>query len=224
MVLLNKTMMCGGLVVLAPGSPVQVLAAILIMLLHLLLVLKLAPYVKQSEDWSAFFSTLGLCLLSLGAYSMMLDLKEKEMQTIGLVTTVLPLLCIVSVLGIMVFVDCGLLNALKGKNKATEKNSTQVIPVAGNNITNDGNELKNWVLPVDAGEKNTDDGNEMKNWGEQQSPPALQSSLSIQNKNPKMSRQQLRAIKKEFGTRSEEYKAALAEMGIQRKATLGQKP
>ena len=83
MVLLNKTMMCGGLVVLAPGSPMQVLAAILIMLLHLLFVLKLAPYVKQSEDWSAFLSTLGLCLLSLGAYSMMLDLTEKEMQTIG---------------------------------------------------------------------------------------------------------------------------------------------
>ena len=120
MVLLNKTMMCGGLVVLAPGSPVQVLAAILIMLLHLLLVLKLAPYVKQTEDWSAFLSTLGLCLLSLGAYSMMLDLKEKEMQTIGLVTTILPLLCIASVLGIMIFIDCGVLNALKGKkNKET---------------------------------------------------------------------------------------------------------
>ena len=132
MVLLNKTMMCGGLVVLAPGSPMQVLAAILIMLLHLLFVLKLAPYVKQSEDWSAFLSTLGLCLLSLGAYSMMLDLTEKEMQTVGLVTTVLPLLCIALVLGIMIFVDCGLLNALKGKqNKAkeTEKSSTQVVPV-----------------------------------------------------------------------------------------------
>ena len=74
MILLNKTMMCGGLVVLAPGSPLQVLFAILIMLFHLLFVLKLAPYVKHSEDWSAFLSTLGLCLLSLGAYSMMIEL------------------------------------------------------------------------------------------------------------------------------------------------------
>ena len=151
MVLLNKTMMCGGLVVLAPGSPVQVLAAILIMLLHLLLVLKLAPYVKQSEDWSAFLSTLGLCLLSLGAYSMMLDLKEIEMQTIGLVTTILPLLCIVSVLGILIFVDCGLLNALTGKKKKkhqmTEsvKNSTQVVPVDdAENEKRDMDELKRW--------------------------------------------------------------------------------
>ena len=142
-------MMCGGLVVLAPGSPMQVLAAILIMLLHLLLVLKLAPYVKQSEDWSAFLSTLGLCLLSLGAYSMMLDLEEKEMQTIGLVTTILPLLCIVSVLGIMIFVDCGLLNALTGKKKSqrTEsvKNSTQVVPVDdAENEKRDMDELKRW--------------------------------------------------------------------------------
>ena len=151
MILLNKTMMCGGLVVLAPGSPLQVLAAILIMMLHLLFVLKLAPYVKDSEDWSAFLSTLGLCLLSLGAYSMMLDLKEIEMQTIGLVTTILPLLCIVSVLGILIFVDCGLLNALTGnkkkKSQMTEsvKNSTQVVPVDdAENEKRDMDELKRW--------------------------------------------------------------------------------
>ena len=106
MVLLNKTMMCGGLVILAPGSPLQVLFAILIMLFHLLIVMKLAPYVKDSEDWSAFFSTLGLCLLSLGAYSMMIELDPHQLETIGVVTTLLPLMCIGSVIFIMVFVDC----------------------------------------------------------------------------------------------------------------------
>ena len=121
MVLLNKTMMCGGLVVLAPGSPLQVFAAILIMQFHLLVVLKTAPYVEDSEDWTAFLSTLGLCLVSLGAYSLMLELKGNELEFIGIITAVLPLLCIVSVLGIMICIDCGVLNALRGKkNKETE--------------------------------------------------------------------------------------------------------
>ena len=66
MILLNKTLMCGGLVVLAPGSPLQVLFAILIMQFHLLIVMKLAPYVKDSEDWSAFFFHVGFVFVVIG--------------------------------------------------------------------------------------------------------------------------------------------------------------
>ena len=139
MVLLNKTMMCGGLVILAPGSPLQVLFAILIMLFHLLLVLKLAPYVKDSEDWSAFLSTLGLCLLSLGAYSMMIELDPNQMDIIGVVTTVLLLLCICSVVFIMVFVDCGLWQRLCGKrmdkkNTNGKASTTKVQPIGNGGV------------------------------------------------------------------------------------------
>jgi len=135
MVLLNKTMMCGGLVILAPGSPLQVLFAILIMLFHLLIVLKLAPYVKDSEDWSAFLSTLGLCLLSLGAYSMMIE-DSHQLDTIGVVMTLLPLMCIGSVIFIMVFVDCGLWQHLcgKGVKKKKNNNATQVQPIGSDRI------------------------------------------------------------------------------------------
>ena len=133
MILLNKTMMCGGLVVLAPGSPLQVLCAIFIMQLHLLLVLKLGPYKKSSEDWSAFFSTLGLCLLSLGALAMMLDVEEQQMKTIGVATTALPLFCIAVVLCIMVFVDGGVWKKIREKKQRSEKvksSTTQVKPVS----------------------------------------------------------------------------------------------
>ena len=41
--LLNKTMMCGGLVMAQPGTSFQVLFSVLIMLCHLLFVVKLAP-------------------------------------------------------------------------------------------------------------------------------------------------------------------------------------
>ena len=154
MVLLNKTMMCGGLVILAPGSPLQVLFAILIMNFHLLFVMKLAPYVKDSEDWSAFFSTLGLCLLSLGAYTMMLEMEPGQRTIIDLVTTVLPLVCISVVLCIMVFVDGGVWEKIRGKKTRSEKvkkSTTQVQPVTvdePNQTENENNDsaLKNWGL------------------------------------------------------------------------------
>ena len=147
MILLNKTMMCGGLVVLAPGSPLQVLAAILIMMLHLLFVLKLAPYIKDSEDWSAFLSTLGLCLLSLGAYSMMLQLEENEMVFVDIITTVLPLLCILFVFGIMLFQDCGLWKYMmrkKVRQVRKKNNRSQVQPVNDDGDKDGLASVKNW--------------------------------------------------------------------------------
>ena len=134
MILLNKTLMCGGLVVLAPGSPLQVLFAILIMNFHLLFVLKLAPYVKDSEDWSAFFSSLGLCLMSLGALAMMLKVEEHQREIIGLVLTVLPLVCIAVVVGIMFFIDGGVWKRMAGRKKRRvgkiNASKTQVQPVS----------------------------------------------------------------------------------------------
>ena len=155
MILLNKTMMCGGLVVLAPGSPLQVLFAILIMLFHLLFVLKLAPYVKDSEDWSAFLSTLGLCLLSLGAYSMMIELDPDQMEIIGVVTTVLPLLCIAVVFCIIVFVDGGLWRRLCGERKSTSKKNTN------------GKASATQVQPIDRknNDKEKQENLDFKNWG-----------------------------------------------------------
>jgi hypothetical protein len=138
MILFNKTMMCGGLVILSPGSPIQVLCAILIMLIHMLLLNKLAPYVKDSEDWSSFLSTLALCLMSLGAYSMKLTLARNEMRTIEAITTVLPCCCIAIVIGIMLMYDLGLKDkCCKGaaKDGALKVPSTQVQPINTNNET-----------------------------------------------------------------------------------------
>ena len=60
----------------------QVVFAILFMLLHVMMLLKMAPYIKASEDWSSFLSTLGLCLISQGALAMMVELPGEEMKTI----------------------------------------------------------------------------------------------------------------------------------------------
>ena len=124
-ILLNKTIMCGGLVVLSPGSPSQVLCAVLIMLFHLLVVLRLAPYMKDSEDVSSFVSSLGLTLIYIGALMKMLeDMKgfdekynKESMSYIGMVLDTIPVLCVLSVIGIMVFMDCGVYQRVCGGRK-----------------------------------------------------------------------------------------------------------
>merc|ERR1712166_993077 len=144
-ILLNKTMMCGGLVILNSGSPTQIVCAILIMQFHLLLVLKTAPYVSDSEDWSAFASALGLTLMYVGALIKMLQeqrRKEYDVSELNYADTamnVLPIACVAIVVVIMIFVDCGLWNCMSGKKrkrsgvknggKTKESSITQVQPV-----------------------------------------------------------------------------------------------
>ena len=156
-------MMCGGLVVLNPGSPTQVVCAILIMLFHLLLVLKTAPYVSDSEDWSAFASALGLTLTYVGALIKMLQeqrRKEYDVSELNYADTamnVLPIACVAIVVVIMIFVDCGLWNCMSGKKrkrsgvknggKTKESSITQVQPVNDdgcNSSTDEANSLKSW--------------------------------------------------------------------------------
>jgi len=127
-ILLNKTMMCGGLVVLNPGSPTQVVCGIIIMQFHLLLVLKLAPYVHNSEDWSCFASSLGLTLTYVSALIKMLQDEVRKSSSknanklyyADMAMNTIPVACVSVVVLIMIFVDCGLWNLLRGKKDLKE--------------------------------------------------------------------------------------------------------
>ena len=142
MVLLNKTMMCGGLVVLSPGSPSQVVCAVLIMMFHMLLVLKTAPYIKDSEDWSSFASSLGLTLIYVSALVKMLQTQRREefdpteLSYAGILMDALPILCVSTVIAIMIFVDCGLWNMCRkrrGKSNSGGRtgSTSKVLPANG---------------------------------------------------------------------------------------------
>ena len=129
MVLLNKSLMCGGLVLLAPGSPSQVLSAILIMLFHLLLVLATTPYLNYSEDLSSVASALGLTLIYMCALMKMLETNAKDdLSYIDTLLNVLPVLCVVFVIAIMVFLDCCACGGGKKKeeDRKASKTSRQV--------------------------------------------------------------------------------------------------
>ena len=130
--LLNKTLMCGGLVVLSPGSSYQVLFAILIMFFHLLAVLKLAPYHKDSEDWSSTTCTMTLMLTPLGAYAMMLRGNPNDIRLIGTVLVVLTAICVTTCVLIMLIADCGMWERICNrwtKPKESDFSLTKVQPI-----------------------------------------------------------------------------------------------
>ena len=159
--------MCGGLVVLNPGSPTQIVCAILIMQFQLLLVLKTAPYVHASEDWSSFSSSLGLTLTYIGALIKMLKVRQRleydpnELDYADTAMNILPIACVSIVVLIMVFVDCGLWNCIKGRKglkdgKGEGKGNgslTQVQPVNTEENQGQQSELEK-----------VDDNNKVKQW------------------------------------------------------------
>ena len=146
-ILFNKTMICGGLVVMSPGTPIQVLFAIFIMLIHLLMILKLSPYVHASEDWTSFTTTLGLFLISLFAFSMQVNLNATQKYFVDIFATVIPIICVVIVIGITVFLDCGLLKRC-GCAQDTENNNKdlQIHPNNNSNLIKEdkGAGVRDW--------------------------------------------------------------------------------
>ena len=156
MMLLNKTIMCGGLVILSPGSPSQVLCGVLFMLFHLLVVLKLSPFENDSEDVSSVAASLGLTLIYIGALMKMLeDMYTKmngegvgeqddrvNMSYVGVALDTLPWVCVGVVVGIVVVMDCGVYACCckkkgkekeRGKKKEKEKGKRQKKQRKNNN-------------------------------------------------------------------------------------------
>ena len=71
--LMTKMLMTGALVIAAPGSPVQLLLATLVMMGFMLLVLKTSPFVADGEDVMSFVSTLALVLTTQGGLLLIMD-------------------------------------------------------------------------------------------------------------------------------------------------------
>jgi hypothetical protein len=68
-----KVMMTGAICVAAPGSPVQIAIATLVLMMYLLLVLKAAPYSSDLDDWMAAITTLALVLTTFAGLMLITD-------------------------------------------------------------------------------------------------------------------------------------------------------
>ena len=137
-----------------PGTSIQVLVAILIMLCHLLVVKDLKPYVSDGEDYSSFLSSLTLTLTTLGAFALITDNPDPTKKTfdsdaLAYVMVGISVSCITSQIGIAIFFDCGLWDRMrdntvkrdggvdgkvrskknKGSTSSAGGSKTQVMPV-----------------------------------------------------------------------------------------------
>ena len=126
----RKMILTGGMVLVAPGSSAQVLWAEVVCLIYLLLVLKIAPFRYDLDDWLAFAASLQLFLVFMAAFALKTDDPNDtvyEKKTMGICLAILC--CGVVLLG------CCVLGSLvytyyKGSDDSTTGSRVKVKPVS----------------------------------------------------------------------------------------------
>ena len=124
-----KAMMTGGMVIIGHGTSVQYAVGVLILLVQLLMTLKLAPYQRDSDDWSSFIAHLAQMLTSFTGLILMTDTSEDptyDLEIVGALLVAMNVLCLVVQVGILLVADCGL---LKRRGKKTVPSTTKVMPL-----------------------------------------------------------------------------------------------
>ena len=139
-VIVEKMIMTGAMCVIAQGSSVQLLIAILVMLFYMLLVLKTAPYEADSEDWTAFIACVALTLTTIGGFALITDdptTRTYESTVLTIVLIGINVICFVLEIILVVVFDCGVYERCAGggggaggeKKAAKVSNSSKVVPV-----------------------------------------------------------------------------------------------
>ena len=126
----TKMGMTGMLSIVAPGTPIQMVVAMLIMQTFLLIVLRLAPYQSHADDVSIFFSSLALVLTTMGGLVLFMDMDEIYFSRsfVGMAMIVLCAGVLLLQFCVLVFVKMGY--GVKVVNALT-KNRSKVVPVRG---------------------------------------------------------------------------------------------
>ena len=144
--------MTGAMVVVENGSPTQPLVAMFIELMFLLVVLKLAPYNDDLDDWSSFVCSFALTLTTLGGFLLMIprQLTGDPVISVELLTTLLigiNGLCFayeMLVIGYVAYQDRVTVALLKKTRKKVNNNNnntpTKVLPMTNG----DNADLRSW--------------------------------------------------------------------------------
>ena len=131
--------MTGAMVIVQNGTPLQPLIAMLIQMIFLLLVLKLAPYNNELDDWSSFVCSLALTMTTFAGFLLMITNKNLDpVLSAGLLTASLigiNALCFLYEMVVIGYVVC-LEKCVKRKTSTEElkiknnKTKVQVLPTA----------------------------------------------------------------------------------------------
>ena len=126
--ILNTVLDRSGGIALLPGPKLQILLGIFVGLWHLLLTTRLAPYSRDSDDWSAFLSGLSIVITMLFGSVLVRDEAQSATsnyeQAIGIMLVIMNSLCLIGQLFLLIFWDVIPINRQRG---ATE-NTTLVTP------------------------------------------------------------------------------------------------
>jgi len=153
--------MTGAMVIVENGTPLQPLVAMLIQMTFLLIVLKLAPYNDDLDDWSSFVCSLALTLTTLAGFLLMISRKNltTPVLSVDILTTSLigiNALCFMYEMVVIGYVVC---QEKCVKRKKNEKSS------ADTELKTNKNKNKVQVLPIEDIKSNNDD--DVKFWGTQ---------------------------------------------------------
>jgi len=110
----HKMIMTGAMCVVTPGSSSQLLIATVIMLIYMLLVLKTAPFVENSEDLSSFIACFTLTLTYIGGFALISEVDNRDdvkstydTDLLAFLLIFINVLCIVIEFLIFIVVDIG---------------------------------------------------------------------------------------------------------------------
>ena len=168
--------MTGAMVVVGNGTPMQPLVAMFIQLMFLLVVLKMAPYNDDLDDWSSFVCSFALTLTTLGGFLLMISKQRSEDPVISveLLTTLLigiNGLCFAYEMLVIGYVACqDRLTAARLKKMVLKNNnsnsSTKVLPMTNDANKSDGdNQSDGPGQKIVVKQSDLDDADTLKNWG-----------------------------------------------------------
>jgi len=143
-VILTKMVMTGMIVIIEPGSPVQMVVAILVMETYLLIVLKTSPFISDADDVSVFVSSLALVLTTLGGLVLFLDPEELffHRKAIGVGIIAMNVSVLVLQFSVLIFIKCGLEEGVSSTLKVIRR--TSVLPVVVDGEDTEFASVKNW--------------------------------------------------------------------------------
>ena len=117
---------------LVPGSSAQVAIALLIVNVYMLLILKLAPFVDDADDWLSFLTNVQMMLTLLGGLLLMTDTPEDKTYDphfMGIALVVINSFGFIALLFGLIALHPKIRRRLNATGGTGSKDATKVLPV-----------------------------------------------------------------------------------------------
>ena len=121
-IITQKMIMTGALSVVAQGSPLQLLMAVMFMLGFTLITLKLSPFRKSADDLMSFIVSLAITLDSLAGFVLLMDREGEHFDaaTIEALLMAMNISVLVLIAGNMIMIKWGMWERLSSRFKTKE--------------------------------------------------------------------------------------------------------